>query len=64
MLCRSASATEVWYRAVLRFGHVFTFGDLVFFACGGTRLFIREVPDPEFRLTSTLYFAVLALLAK
>ena len=58
MLCRSADRTESWYRDVLRLRHVFTFGDLVFFDCGGTRLYIREVPETEFRLSSTLYFAV------
>jgi DNA-binding CsgD family transcriptional regulator/catechol 2,3-dioxygenase-like lactoylglutathione lyase family enzyme len=58
MLCRSASATEAWYRDVLRLRHIFTFGDLVFFDCDGTRLYIREVPDAEFRLSSTLYFSV------
>jgi catechol 2,3-dioxygenase-like lactoylglutathione lyase family enzyme len=58
MLCRSAEKTEAWYRDVLRLRHVFTFGDLVFFDCGGTRLYIRQVPDAEFRLSSTLYFAV------
>ena len=58
MLCRSAERTEAWYRDVLRLPHVFTFGDLVFFDCGGTRLYIRQVPEEEFRLSSTLYFAV------
>jgi catechol 2,3-dioxygenase-like lactoylglutathione lyase family enzyme len=58
MLCRSAQQTETWYRDVLRLPHVFTFGDLVFFDCGGTRLFIRQVSDSEFRLSSTLYFSV------
>lgn len=58
LLCRSAEETEVWYRDVLRLRHVFTFGDLVFFDCGGTRLYIRQVPDDQFRLSSTLYFAV------
>jgi catechol 2,3-dioxygenase-like lactoylglutathione lyase family enzyme len=58
MLCRSAERTEAWYRDVLRLGHVFTFGDLVFFDCGGTRLYLRQVPETEFRLSSTLYFAV------
>jgi catechol 2,3-dioxygenase-like lactoylglutathione lyase family enzyme/DNA-binding CsgD family transcriptional regulator len=58
MLCRSAERTETWYRDVLRLPHVFTFGDLVFFDCSGTRLYIREVPETEFRLSSTLYFAV------
>lgn len=58
MLCRSAEKTEAWYRDVLRLRHVFTFGDLVFFDCGGTRLFIRQVPEEQFRLSSTLYFSV------
>ena len=58
MLCRSADRTENWYRDVLRLPHVFTFGDLVFFDCGGTRLYLREVSEAEFRLSSTLYFAV------
>ena len=58
MLCRSAEQAEAWYRDVLRLPHVFTFGDLVFFDCGGTRLFLRQVPEEEFRVSSTLYFAV------
>ncbi len=58
MLCRSASATEAWYRDVLRLPHIFTFGDLVFFDMAGTRLYFREVPDEEFRKSSTLYFSV------
>ena len=58
MLCRSAERTEAWYRDVLRLRHVFTFGDLVFFDCGGTRLYFRQVTDEEFRLSSTLYFSV------
>jgi len=58
MLCRSAEQTETWYRDVLGLAHVFTYGDLVFFDCAGTRLFIRQVRDEEFRLSSTLYFAV------
>ena len=58
MLCRSAERTEAWYRDVLRLRHVFTYGDLVFFDCDGTRLYVRQVPEEEFRLSSTLYFAV------
>ena len=58
MLCRSAAATEAWYRDVLRLGHIFTFGPLVFFDMNGTRLYFREVPEKEFRPSSTLYFAV------
>jgi catechol 2,3-dioxygenase-like lactoylglutathione lyase family enzyme len=58
MLCRSAEKTEAWYRDILQLPHVFTFGDLVFFDCDGTRLYIRQVPDAEYRPSSTLYFGV------
>jgi catechol 2,3-dioxygenase-like lactoylglutathione lyase family enzyme len=58
MLCRSAAATEAWYRDILRLPHIFTFGDLVFFDLDGTRLYFREVPEDEFRKGSTLYFSV------
>ena len=58
MLCRSAAATEAWYRDVLGLPHIFTFGTLVFFDMHGTRLYLREVPEKEFRASSTLYFAV------
>jgi DNA-binding CsgD family transcriptional regulator/catechol 2,3-dioxygenase-like lactoylglutathione lyase family enzyme len=58
MLCRSAERTEEWFRDVLGLPHVFTFGDLVFFDCGGVRLFLRQVPDEEWRPSSILYFLV------
>lgn len=58
MLCRSAEQTEAWYRDVLRLPHIFTFGSLVFFDMDGTRLYFRQVPDKEFRPSSTLYFTV------
>jgi catechol 2,3-dioxygenase-like lactoylglutathione lyase family enzyme len=58
MLCRSAEKTEAWYRDVLRLPHVFTFGELVFFDCGGTRLYFRQVADAEFHKGSILYFLV------
>ncbi|HUP83814.1 MAG TPA: VOC family protein [Candidatus Limnocylindria bacterium] len=58
MLCRSASATEAWYRDILHLPHIFSFGALVFFDMHGTRLYFREVPETEFRASSTLYFAV------
>lgn len=58
MLGRDAARTEAWYRDVLGLPHVFTFGDLVFFDCGGTRLYIRHVSDDEWRPSSILYFLV------
>jgi catechol 2,3-dioxygenase-like lactoylglutathione lyase family enzyme len=58
LLCRSATATEQWYRDVLGLAHVFTFGDLVFFDCGGVRLFLRQVAEGEWRPGSIIYFLV------
>ena len=58
MLTRNAAQAESWYRDVLGLNHIFTFGDLVFFDCGGTRLYIREVPAAEWRPSSILYFLV------
>jgi len=58
LLVRDASRAEAWYRKVLGLAHLFTFGDLVFFDCAGTRLFIRAVSDSEWRPSSIIYFAV------
>lgn len=46
-----------WYRDVLGLPHLYTFGDLAFFDCGGTRLYLqrRDAPLPE---ESVLYFRV------
>lgn len=35
-------AAESWYKNVLRLPHLFTFGNLAFFDCGGVRLFLSE----------------------
>jgi DNA-binding CsgD family transcriptional regulator/catechol 2,3-dioxygenase-like lactoylglutathione lyase family enzyme len=45
-----------WYGSVLGLAHMYTFGKLAFFDCGGTRLFLNEseAPGPE----SILYFRV------
>jgi DNA-binding CsgD family transcriptional regulator/catechol 2,3-dioxygenase-like lactoylglutathione lyase family enzyme len=48
-----------WYKDVLGLPHLFTFGTLAFFDCGGVRLFLGEPesgapPGPE----SVLYFRV------
>ena len=58
MLTRDAAQTEAWYRDVLGLRHIFTFGDLVFFDCDGTRLYFRQVDDAAWRAGSTLYFLV------
>jgi catechol 2,3-dioxygenase-like lactoylglutathione lyase family enzyme len=58
MYAVDAGRTEQWYRDTLGLQHVFTFGDLVFFDCGGVRLYIHAVGEEEWRKTSILYFLV------
>ena len=44
-IARSVSdiqASESWYREVLGLPHLFTFGTLAFFDCGGTRLMLSQ----------------------
>lgn len=55
---RDAAAAEAWYRDVLRLPEVFRFGDLVFFDCGGVRLYIHAVAEEKWRPSSVLYFLV------
>jgi len=47
--------SETWYRDVLGLPHLFTFGELAFFACGGTRLYLQQ---GEAKPESILYFEV------
>jgi DNA-binding CsgD family transcriptional regulator/catechol 2,3-dioxygenase-like lactoylglutathione lyase family enzyme len=58
LLCRDVARTEAFYREMLGLGHIFTFGDLTFFDMDGTRLYLRQVPDDQWRPGSTLYFVV------
>ena len=37
--------SEAWYRDVLGLDHLYTFGDLAFFDCGGTRLMLSRAED-------------------
>lgn len=56
---RDVQAAEAWYRDVLGLQHLYTFGDLVFFDCGGTRLFLSSVlPSTLPQADSVLYFRV------
>ena len=54
---RDIDAAVKWYRDVLGLPHLFTFGNLAFFDCHGTRLFlsagVKEVGEPG---DSVLYF--------
>lgn len=49
-------AARKWYADVLGLPHLYSFGDLAFFDCGGTRLFLSQSKEP--RPESTLYFRV------
>jgi DNA-binding CsgD family transcriptional regulator/catechol 2,3-dioxygenase-like lactoylglutathione lyase family enzyme len=51
------AAAEAWYRDVLGLPHLYTFGKLAFFDCGGTRLFLSAEKD-EPGSDSVLYFRV------
>jgi DNA-binding CsgD family transcriptional regulator len=53
---RDIKESESWYRERLGLKHLFTFGALAFFDCGGTRLMLsaQEKPAPE----SILYLRV------
>lgn len=47
--------SELWYRDVLGLPHLFTFGELAFFDCGGVRLYLQQ---GEVKSESILYFRV------
>ncbi|WP_082155751.1 VOC family protein [Jiangella alkaliphila] len=47
-----------WYRDVLGLPHLYTFGDLAFFDCGGTRLFLSAGDEGAGAEPSLLYFRV------
>jgi DNA-binding CsgD family transcriptional regulator/catechol 2,3-dioxygenase-like lactoylglutathione lyase family enzyme len=38
-------AAERWYRDVIGLDHLYTFGDLAFFDCGGTRLMLSQAKN-------------------
>ena len=53
---RDIKESEAWYGQTLGLPHLYTFGSLAFFDCGGTRLYLhaQEKPAPE----SILYLRV------
>ena len=54
---RDIAAAQRWYGEVLGLTHLYSFGDLAFFDCGGVRLFLSQTEqagDGE----SILYFRV------
>jgi catechol 2,3-dioxygenase-like lactoylglutathione lyase family enzyme len=58
---KDISKAEAWYRDVLGLPHMYTYGKLAFFDCGGTRLFLEEhsgIETPGLKNDSVLYFRV------
>lgn len=56
---RDIQQSEAWYRDVLNLPHLYTFGSLAFFDCGGVRLFLSQAePGIELKPESIIYFRV------
>ena len=53
---KNIAEAEAWYRDVLGLKHLYTFGKLCFFDCGGVRLFLEE--GGAVACDSVLYFQV------
>jgi catechol 2,3-dioxygenase-like lactoylglutathione lyase family enzyme len=53
---RNIEASVEWYKSKLGLTHLYTFGKLSFFECGGTRLYLQEDPSPT--PESVLYLRV------
>jgi catechol 2,3-dioxygenase-like lactoylglutathione lyase family enzyme len=47
-----------FFRDTLGLKHLYTFGQLAFFDCGGTRLFVDALPEAQGMGHSVLYFSV------
>jgi DNA-binding CsgD family transcriptional regulator/extradiol dioxygenase family protein len=55
---REVARAERFYGETLGLAHLFTFGDLVFFDAGGTRLYLHRRDAAEWQPGSILYFTV------
>jgi DNA-binding CsgD family transcriptional regulator/catechol 2,3-dioxygenase-like lactoylglutathione lyase family enzyme len=53
---RDIAAAQAWYTRTLGMTHLYTFGNLAFFDCGGVRLFLAESESET--TESILYFRV------
>lgn len=53
---KDIEAARIWYGEVLGLTHMYSFGNLAFFDCGGVRLFLSE--GEELASESILYFQV------
>ncbi len=58
LLIRDTARATGFFEQTLGLRHLYTYGDLVFFDCAGTRLYLQRVPDEKWRPASILYFRV------
>ena len=61
---RDIKEAEAWYRNTLGLRHLYTFGNLAFFDCGGTRLYLSAEQGGASASESILYFRVADIEAK
>lgn len=54
----SVDEAERFYRDVLGLPHLYTFGNLAFFSCGATRLYLHTVDSTRWVAGSVVYFEV------
>ena len=52
---KDIAKAEAWYGGVLGLQHLYTFGKLAFFDCGGTRLFLSAEGDEPGRRIAALF---------
>jgi len=60
---RDIKEAEAWYRSTLGLRHLYTFGNLAFFDCAGTRLYL-SAENGASAAESILYFRVADIVAK
>lgn len=58
LFVRDVARAEAFYGETLGLPHFFTFGDLAFFDCGGTRLYLHRKDEADWLPGSILYFLV------
>jgi DNA-binding CsgD family transcriptional regulator/catechol 2,3-dioxygenase-like lactoylglutathione lyase family enzyme len=58
LLVTDTDRATIFYRDTLGLTHLYTFGDLTFFDCGGVRLYLQRVPAEQWQPGSVLYLRV------
>ena len=55
---RDTDRATRFFEQTLGLRHLYTYGDLVFFDCGGVRLYLQRTTEDKWRTGSILYFRV------